>query len=92
MAKIIINDKYVIDNVYVNDHYVMTECYVKAPTDEEIRTIAIYEEKLGEITLFDNGNSYTTKGKFKEIDINPHTGGIDFLIESKDNYIVKGYY
>lgn len=89
MAKIIVNNKYEINNVYVNDHYVMMECYVRTPTDKEISTIARFEEYRGTIQIIEGYNSWTTKGKFKEIDINPKTGSIDFLIDNDEQIIIK---
>ena len=84
MAKIIINDKYEINNVDFNDHFII-ECFLRMPTDEEIALVARFEEEICHIKVIEKDETLlSVHGKFSEVIINQHSGSIDFLIEKKD--------
>lgn len=82
LAKMTINHKYIIDNIYVNDHYVMTECYIKCPTDEDIALIAKFEDEDCDVIL-EEGNVKYFAGvcRFVEVEFNNKTGGVDFCLK-----------
>lgn len=82
LAKMTINGKHIIDNIYVNDHYVMTECYIKCPTDEDIALIARFEDEDCDVVLEDNSIKYFVGiCRFTEVEFNNKTGGVDFCLK-----------
>lgn len=82
LAKMTINGKYIIDNIYVNDHYVMTECYIKCPTDEDIALIARFEEEDCDVVLEEGSIKYFAgMCRFVEVEFNNKTGGVDFCLK-----------
>ena len=82
LAKMTINGKYIIDNIYVNDHYVMTECYIKCPTDEDIALIARFEDEDCDVVLEEGGIKYFAGVcRFVEVEFNNKTGGVDFCLK-----------
>ena len=84
-AKMAINGKYIIDNIYVNDHYIMTECYIKCPTDEDIALIARFEDEDCDVVLEEGSIKYFAGVcRFVEVEFNNKTGGVDFCLSKTD--------
>ena len=89
MAKIIINNKYEIKNVYFNDHTLvpgtLSECILRAPTDEEIGIVARFEEEIGYIKVIEGEKTLlSAHGIFYGVLIDEYTGYINFLLKKKE--------
>lgn len=93
MVEIIINDKYIIKNVLFNDQIfipgVMAECFLRVPTDEDIKLVARFEEEVCHIKVKEGDKTLlSVHGIFYEVIVNEH---IDFLIKKEEKIIHKDY-